>query len=138
MRGEDIARTTGFYFNEEDLYFSEVYIPAHASLCCKVYVFAQKYLAKKLQVLAMQRLQLGFQDDLPYPEELLESLEHAFAKTERSEINNDPLRELLVGYAFSQAKKLYTMAEFHEILAKYPELAIDMGNALVPFLPGST
>ena len=138
LRGGDLAPSTGFHFEGEMLDDQVIYAHAHAPLCCKVYAFAQKYLATKLKVSAMQRLQMEFEDNLPYPDELLESLEYAFTKTECSEGKNDPLRELLVGYAFSQAKELYAMPKFHNLLAKYPELAIDMGNALAPFLPGKT
>ena len=102
---------------------------------CKVYVFACKFEIETLKYMALQKLRMEFKDGLPYPEELIESLDYAYSNTERKEDCNDELREVLVGYAFSQVKLLYPMPTFREVLMKHPELAVDIICALGPFLP---
>ena len=135
LLAQDLHHSTALRFDLEDDTPEEVFVNADTSLQCKIYVFAQRYLASGLQRLAIQRLRLAFNLYFSCPDEFLESVDYTFANTERSESLNDPLRELLVGYACIQAKKLYTLSKFSDLLVRYPELAVDMGHALAAFLP---
>ena len=103
----------------------------------KVYVFAGKYLIAGLQGLALQKIRLDLNEDRDRYNELVLALDYAYTHTERKIDCNDELRQVLVAFAATEAKALYSLQPFRDLLAKHNDLAVDMGCAIAPFTPSS-
>jgi len=100
---------------------------------CKLYVFAQMYLIASLKQLTLCKLhaELKVLDLRPETsDEVLETLEFAYTKTERGYDCKDELRHLLVAYAASKTDVLKQNAAFHLLLDAHGELGSDMVLAL--------
>jgi hypothetical protein len=100
---------------------------------CKLYVFAQMYLIASLKQLTLCKLhaELKTLDSRPETiDEVLETLEFAYTKTERGYDCKDELRHLLVAYAASKTGVLKKNVAFRSLLDAYGELGSDMVLAL--------